>query len=251
MISSSTGACGQWCSGGEATLGLRGNDSKDVWSNFATEQHADEAAPPPRIQQQNQDSAGDYRVDISQNNSTQSQKETDEKLSQIFTDGKGFVRSDSSRRNEGGGGDTHYRLENGTLHSLHIYGSLDGNSPTGIYIPERFNSIRYIGGNQNSILAIDTKTGEVLRISHVNLYSQKQLDANIKLNKTNEAGSIYIGNTGGKGGHTVGHIHSHISYFKSVRAMDLALKSKYSPKGVGDFSTVDKEFLNNLRNLIK
>ena len=247
LLSVTTSACGQWCSNSYQGEGRYVGSN----GNFPTEQHAEGPALPPPAQQQNVDRAGDYSIEISQNTATQSERETDDKLSQVLTDGKGFVRADSSLRNEGGGGDTHYRLQDGTLHTLHIYGSLDGNSRTGIYIPKRFNSIKYIRGEQNSVLAIDTKTGEVLRISHINLYSNKELKANIKLNKTNEAGSIYIGDTGGKGGNGSGNIHSHISYFKSFRAMNNALESKYGRGGEGDYSTADKKFLNNLRNLIK
>lgn len=177
----------------------------------------------------------------------------DAKLTRVFTDGNGFVRSSSAVLANAFPGDSHYKLEDGTLHTIHIYGRQDGNAVTGIFVPKEFDRIEYDGRSENSVNAINSETGEVLRVSHVDVQSQKELNANLSSGRENEAGSRYIANTGGKGGDAEGNIHSHVTYFKSTPAMRKAMDAKYAPKNMSggqtayDYTSKEKAYMGDFR----
>ena len=64
----------------------------------------------------------------------------DRNLEKLFTDGGLVVAADSYRNLIGG--DTHFHLSDGTLHTIHIYGDKTGVKITGVYIPKDFSVIK-------------------------------------------------------------------------------------------------------------
>ncbi len=173
----------------------------------------------------------------------------DAELTLIFTSGTGFVGAASSARTIGNG-DNHFNLADGLLHTIHVYANFNGTEGGEVYVPARFSKWRYAGGVANSVIATDPISGEVLRVSHVAIYSQKMLDKNSSTRKLNSRGSIFIGMIGPQGGDPP-WVHAHITYFANFKAMKDALDKKYSPNGLGDYTSNERKYLRDFRSFLK
>jgi hypothetical protein len=66
----------------------------------------------------------------------------------------------------------------------------------------------------NSVVAIDHKTNNVVRISHVQVFSQRALQRNLRI--TNKAGSRFIGKNGGPQGDHKDDFHAHLTMFRGA-----------------------------------
>jgi hypothetical protein len=196
--------------------------------------------PPPQKQPQKQN------YDAARNNGNADDIKTDQHLEQLFTDDGGIVRGASSVRPSGV--DSHYELANGTVHSIHIYGDETANEIVGVYIPADFSDIDYVGGGQSSVVATNPTTGEVIRASHIQVGSQAELSKNTK--DTNDAGSRYIGDIGGKGGSTPGNKHAHLTMFKNRESMKKAMEYKYQKDGMGEYGSKVGQHMGNFRTLV-
>lgn len=186
-------------------------------------------------------------------------KNIDAALTSIFTDGDGFVRAASSvlANTFLGSGENHYKLKDGTIFTMHIYGDQSGKSSTGIFLPTSFDRVTYVGGKENSIVATNTATNETLRISHVDVKSQRELNNNLGMGKTNAIGSRYIANSGGPGGNVPGNVHSHVTFFASPTAMGRAMAAKYASKNLSasqttaDYTSNERRYLRDVRSMIR
>ena len=171
----------------------------------------------------------------------------DYQLGEIFTDGTGIVRGASAHRNRSGG-DTHHRLADGTVHTLHIFGDLSGEKRGGLYIPKEFSELTYEGGG--TVIAKNPKTGAIIAANHVGVSSQAELDKNKK--STNSKGSRYIGRVGGPGGEGKNNNHSHLSIYPSAESRTEAQKYKGNQnKKLNDYDSSIAKHLGDFRRLVQ
>lgn len=178
-------------------------------------------------------------------NGNLSDEAVDNKLAEIFTKG-GIVIGASSERNLLPG-DSHFRLTNGKLHTIHIFGDKSGVEVTGVYIPKEFSKVRYVGGG--TVTATNPKTGEIIAASHINVYSQKNLEVNLR--STNEMRSRYIGQIGGLGGEGVNDNHAHLSIYPSAASRLGALRYKGNQNNrLRDYDNSISPSLGDFRKLI-
>ncbi len=189
--------------------------------------------------------------DASHSNGNPEDEKIDSELTKLFTNPAqgGFVRGASSMRIGGPTGDNHYELGDGQLHTIHIYGDESANKVVGVYIPARFSQITYAGTRMSSVVAVDPRTGEVIRASHIQVSSQAELERNLRMPR-NSAGSRFIGNNGGPQGNGPGNIHAHITIFRSRAAMNSAMTYKYRNGAMGEYDSHVKTYLGDFRRLV-
>jgi RHS repeat-associated protein len=128
----------------------------------------------------------------------------------------------------------HFTTAGGEQHTTHLYGDPGGNKTVGLYVPEGFTQLKYLGGSENQVMATNPKTGEVLIFAHVSagVKSQRDLKKNYDSGKTNSVGSRYIGNIGGPGGgEAPGYRHSHITFYKSAAGRESIREQVYGKRG--------------------
>ena len=123
-------------------------------------------------------------------------RQTDAQLTDIFTGAEGgIVLGASADRSLDKDGGNHMKLKDGTLHTIHVYGALDSDKFVGVYIPARFNVLTFEKtANNAAVVAEDPRTGEALRVSHVQVASSREVRRNAR--QTNGRGSIFIGKIG-------------------------------------------------------
>jgi hypothetical protein len=138
-------------------------------------------------------------------------------LSSVLTDGNGVVRTNRGETEiYFNGGQSHFRLPDGQIITVHVYGDESGLNSAKLFVPDGFEAT-YSGGRSNTVSAYNRRTGDFIIFLHVKgVNSQRELDRNMRTK--NEAGSRYIGLTGGPGGNTPGYIHSCIKIFKGYEA---------------------------------
>ncbi len=214
-----------------------GNDEDDWLRNsFDGEDPEMQQSPQPQ------------NADASRTNGNQEDVSIDQALVELFTDGTGIVRGAGSYRNQLRG-DTHYRLADGTLHTFHIYGDSNATKRTGIYIPAGFSDIKFDGNG--TVVATNPKTGVVIGIAHVNIFSAKQLERNLR-KKPNEAGSRYIGDIGGPGAKRPGDLHAHLSIFRNSESRTYVKEWKDAGKASGrDINRQVSEHIRDFRSLVQ
>lgn len=145
----------------------------------------------------------------------------------------------------------HFVLDNGLVYVIHIFGPT-GNEFIDIYSPAEFGK-PVLSPNATpkangffGLVCTNQKNGAVLRFAHVDSI-QSQTDLNTAWNSkmTNTVGSRYIGTIGTSGG-PPGYMHSHIGYFKDLKAMNdvrvkkIGLNEEHNPKYYIDFKTLVK-----------
>lgn len=167
----------------------------------------------------------------------------DRELAKLLTI-NGIVRA-ASASGRGNAESNHFRISDGKVYTIHIYGDENGISATGIYLPKFFHAPIFAGGDT---VTATTNKGEVLGIAHVRVSSQAELDANYRLNKVNVIGSRYIGDTAGFGGDSHCYRHSHLHFYPSMAAR-LAIKSR--KLDLRDPNISDSKFLLDVRDLLK
>ncbi len=188
--------------------------------------------------------------DASTNNGNPTDIRTDQLLAGIFTNPieGAIVRGASSGRASDLTGDTHYKLGDGRLHTIHIYGNMYGTGIVGVYIPKGFIA-KFIGGDYNTVVATNS-AGVVIGIAHLNVTSQKQLEQNLRT--TNEKGSRLVGMLGGAGQNAPGNVHAHLSIFPSANARRQALAWKTAGKHeLRDFNRSISRWLGDFRRLVR
>lgn len=183
-------------------------------------------------------------IDNERSNGNPLDEETDRQLARLLTK-DGLVKAASVYRASDLFGNSHFRLADGKVYTIHIYGDEKGTKVTGIYLPKFFLSPKYDGGD--TVFAATT-TGEILGIAHVRISSQVELDKNYNLNKLNDRGSRYIGEIGGTGGDGACYRHSHLHFYpnSSARTFIKNLKS-----GFNDPKSDVTRFLLDVRDLLK
>lgn len=201
-------------------------------------------------------------------------KKVDLALAELFTK-NGIVEGASQPlgKNRIGLGlkDNHFYLKDGHLHTIHIYNDSTASKSTGVYIPNEFSLIEYLGGKAGSVIATNPRTKQIIRASHILIDSEIQFDTKKKTNAelakdkikienqlrknkqiTNPKGSRYIGDTGGPQGHTTNYLHAHLTILKDAKSMKLALEKKYKNTPLGeDYDSSSKQYLGDFRNLVK
>ena len=167
---------------------------------------------------------------------------TDAELARLLTV-NGIVRAASASRGDSKG-DNHFRLSDGKIYTIHIYGDETGSTATSVYLPKYFSPPKYDGGD---IVTATTKKGEVIGIAHIRVSSQFELNRNYNSGKVNSMGSKYIGETAGLNGDSVCYRHSHLHFFPNAAAR-LIIKNV---KTVGWDPTVkDSKYLLDVRELL-
>lgn len=140
---------------------------------------------------------------------------------------------------------SHFKLTDGKVYTIHIYGDENGMSATGVYLPKFFSPPKYDGAD---IVTAITKKGEVLGIAHVRVSSQSELDRNYNSGKLNSLGSVYIGESAGFNGDTACYRHSHLHYFPNQAARSFIKNIKNN----GDDPTiVHSKYLLDVRELLR
>lgn len=182
-------------------------------------------------------------IDNEKSNGNPSDEQSDQELAKLLTAG-GIIKAASVDRG-GYQGNSHFRLSDGKVYTIHIYGDLTGTSVIGIYLPNFFLPPKYDGGDT---VVATTKTGEVLGIAHVRVSSQAELDRNYRLNKSNSKGSRYIGDIGGTGGDGGCYRHSHLHFYPSVRSRNTIKNIKIGPN---EPSNIHTQHLLDVRDLLK
>lgn len=166
--------------------------------------------------------------------------------------------------------DNHFYLKDGQLHTIHIYGDSDSTKHTRVYIPKEFSQIQYEGTRMASVNATNPVSKQVIRASHILIISDIQFDTKKKSNAqatqdklkienqlkktlqmTNSKGSRYIGENGGPQGDTTDNIHSHLTIFKDMKSMRIALEKKYSTSQYSDYDSTFKQYLGDFRDFVK
>lgn len=157
--------------------------------------------------------------------------------------------------------DNHFYLTDGQLHTIHIYSDSTASKSTEVYIPSEFSLIEYLGGRMASVTAMNPKTKQIIRASHILIDSEIQFDTKKKTNaqsakdKTklenqlrkntliiNTKGSKYIGDTGSPQGNTTNYMHAHLTIFKDAKLMSVAMNKKYKNTQFGeDYDTDSKQ----------
>lgn len=154
---------------------------------------------------------------------------TDFKTENLAFDGqkvisRGGIVKAASVSNQGGR-QLHFRLSDGKVYTIHIYGDRTGTAVTGIYLPKFFSKPIYEG--KDTVIAT-IRTGEVLGIAHIRISSQAELDKNYSKNILNSKGSRYIGEIGGTGGDGGCYRHSHLHFFPSAKSRNFVKNYKNS-----------------------
>lgn len=146
----------------------------------------------------------------------------DKKIAEIFGDlgaaatGSGFEPPDASGKRQYRGGEGGHLSDR----AMHLYGDNEGSKVTGVYIPKGFEKPiyknprtlpEYKGGSFVAYYKIlGNVSGVSLIITHLANFTKDS-------SKANNAGSIYIGETGGKGGEANPkgkYMHSHFEIVK-------------------------------------
>ena len=167
---------------------------------------------------------------------------TDRKLANLLTS-NGIVRAAGAVR--GNPEINHFKLPDGKIYTIHIYGDECGNSTTGVYLPKFFNPPKYDG--TDTVIA-STKKGEVLGLAHIRVSSQVELDENYNSGKVNGEGSKYIGECGGLNGDSACYRHSHLHFFPNMAAR-LIIKNKKI--GYSDPKAADSKYLLDVKELLQ
>ena len=167
----------------------------------------------------------------------------DKALAKLLTV-NGIVKA-ASASGRGNAESDHFRISDGKVYTIHIYGDENGISVTGIYLPKFFHAPIFAGVDT---VTATTNKGEVLGIAHVRVSSQTELDANYKLNKLNALGSRYIGETGGYNGDGHCYKHSHLHFYPNMAAR-LTIKNR--KVDLRDPNISDSKFLLDVRDLLK
>jgi hypothetical protein len=115
------------------------------------------------------------------------------------------------------------------------------------FIPKAFSKMKYEAGG--TVVATNPITGEVIGVAHVQVSSQKQLNANLKKG-SNSAGSRFIGNTGGLGGHDPHNVHSHLTLFRSAESRRAAKAYKSRDGGSREYDSNVAIHLGDFRRLV-
>jgi hypothetical protein len=148
----------------------------------------------------------------------------------------------------------HFTTAGGEQHTTHIYGDTSGNKTVGLYVPEGFTQLKYVGGAENQVMATNPKTGEVLMFAHVaDVKSGQALRKNYDSGKVNSVGSRYFGNIGGPGGgEAPGYRHSHITFYKSAAGRESIREQVYGKRGEkqGTGRITDFRGYGNMQNLV-
>lgn len=167
--------------------------------------------------------------------------------------------------------DNHFYLKDGQLHTIHIYNDSTASKSTGVYIPNEFSLIEYLGGRMANVTATNPATKQIIRASHILIDSEIQFDTKkktsselakdkikiedrLRKNKQiiNAKGSRYIGDTGGPQGNTTSYLHAHLAILKDAKSMSAALEKKYKNNQLGeDQDSSSKQYLGDFRNLVK
>ena len=171
----------------------------------------------------------------------------DEDLAKLFTNG-GIVRGASAYRNLVHG-DTHFRLKDGTVHTIHIFGDEAGRTLGGVYIPKQFSVIKY--ESDGTISATNPKTGQIIGAAHIDATSQTELNRNLR-RPTNAAGSRYIGRVGGPGGEGANDTHAHLTIYPNAESRRIARAYKGpQKKQLRDFDSKISVHLGDFRRLVR
>lgn len=183
------------------------------------------------------------QIDNEKSNGNPIDEESDRELAKLLTK-DGIIKAASVNR---GGylGNSHFRLADGKVYTIHIYGDETGTKVTGIYLPSFFLPPKYEGGDT---VTTATKTGEVFGIAHIRISSQAELNKNYNLNKLNDKGSRYIGDIAGIGGDGGCYRHSHLHLYPSATARNTikSIKTDYN-----DPTNNYTKYLLDVRELLK
>lgn len=165
-------------------------------------------------------------IETERSNGNPIDEETDRELAALFTK-DGLVKAASVARGSDPSGNSHFRLADGKVYTIHIYGDEKGTKTTGVYLPKFFLPPKYTGSD--TVIA-STKTGEVLGIAHMRISSQAELDKNYGLSKLNDKGSRYIGEIAGTGGDGACYRHSHLHFYPNASSRNFIkiLKSSFN-----------------------
>lgn len=176
-------------------------------------------------------------------------EKADRDLAALLTNG-GIARAVSAvRAVHPKEGSSHYKLGDGKVVTIHIYGDEGGNTITGLYLPKSFGRPKYEGG-QGIVYAIHKKNNSILGFAHVKVSSQAALDKNHDSGRKNAKGSRYIGDIGGVGSKLPGYIHAHIHYFPNAEARKHIKGLKSADGGLKDPATADSKYLLDVRKLL-
>lgn len=179
---------------------------------------------------------------VEKSNGNFADEKTDNDLASLLTQG-GIVKAASAK-----GREQHFRLTDGKVFTIHVYGDITGTTVTGLYLPKFFSSPKYEGGD---IVSATSKSGEVLGIAHLRVSSQVELDKNYKSGKVNGAGSIYIGEIAGIKGDTACYRHSHLHFFPSIAARQRIKNVKSANGGLTEPTVVNTNDLLDVRDLLR
>lgn len=146
----------------------------------------------------------------------------------------------------------HYVLDNGAVYAMHMYGPT-GNENIDVYLSQGFEkptlseNAHPEANGKYGLVSVNKTTGEVLSFAHVDsIQSQADLDRVWNLNKTNGAGSRYIGTIGTSGG-SPGYMHTDIKYYVSNAARERVRSLKGST--IKDIR--DPKYFRDLRTLVR
>jgi len=185
--------------------------------------------------------------DASSNNGNAEDIATDDELAKLFTNG-GIVRAASSYRNSEGR-DSHNRLANGLVHTLHVYANEAADKTTGLYAPKGW-TVQWEG--KGTVIMTHTGTGMVLNFYHV---SQTKGGP-----ARNAAGSTYVGQIGGTGSERAGDRHAHGTLYKNRASRDTVEKWRMEPTKIirantpgfpRDINSSQVDHIRDLRVLLK
>lgn len=184
---------------------------------------------------------------VEKSNGNPADEQADRELARLFTKDR-IVRAVSGIRAADRDGNSHFRLADGKVYTMHIYGDETGTEVTGIYLPRFLLNPTYDGGDT---VYATTKAGEVLGIAHVRVSSQAQLDRNYNSGKVNAAGSRYIGDIAGTDGDSVCNRHSHLHFFPSAAARQRIKALKTGKDGSQDPTVANTKDLLDVRELLR
>ena len=191
------------------------------------------------------------KTSIPPSNGNAADNAVDEKLAILFGNARQKPIVRGANQTKTGSVGKHYVLENGFVYVIHLYGPT-GNEFIDIYAPAEFGKpvlspnahpgqVGYFG-----LVCTSQKNGAVLRFAHLDsIDSQAELNKAWNTKMTNSVGSRYIGTIGTSGGKP-GYMHSHISCFVNLQAMDAVrakkkgLDEEHDPKYYIDFRTLVK-----------
>lgn len=180
------------------------------------------------------------RVEQSDGNSANEKADND--LAKLLTQ-SGLVRAASAK-----GRESHFRLADGKVFTIHVYGDATGTAVTGLYLPKFFLHPIYEGGDT---VSAKSESGEIIGIAHLRVSSQAELNKNYKSGKTNDAGSVYIGEIAGLKGDTSCYRHSHIHFFPSSAARQRIKNIKSGNSGFDEPTVANSKDLLDVRELLR